>query len=348
MVESKKHTPTLKDIARNLNLSISTVSRALSDHPAIRQETKDIVNEEARKLEYYPDSVARSLQQKSTRTIGVIVPEIRHFFFSSAVDGIEDIAYQAGYTILVSKSNEDCEREILNTRSLVSNKVAGIIASVAQNTTDGSHFSSLANRNIPLVFFDRVLDDVDANKVVVDDFVGAYQSTRHLIEAGYRRIAHIAGPDHLKIARERLNGYRQALEEGGCEFCEELIVRVELDEQHGAEAVGELLDRDNPPDAIFAVNDPVAVGAHKEIRARGLNIPNDIGITGFSNNPVTEMIEPQLTTIDQHGYRMGQVAARLLLDEIEKGAGNIAHETRVVETELLIRGSSQRQRGRHE
>ncbi|MBT3251464.1 MAG: LacI family DNA-binding transcriptional regulator [Candidatus Marinimicrobia bacterium] len=333
-------TPTLKIIAEIIGCSASTVSRALQDHPGISQDTKKRICEMAKKMDYSPDSVARSLQKKSTTTIGVIVPEIRHDFFSSAIDGIEDRAYQAGYTIIVSKSNEDYNREVLNTRSLTSNRVAGIIASVAQTTRDGQHFLAIRKRGIPVVLFDRVLEDVDVSKVIVDDYVGAYNSVKHLIDCGCIRIGHLSGPKHLKISNARLRGYKAALENAGIGYDDNLVVTVELDEKHGMEGVRQLLNLENKPDAIFAINDPVAVGAHKEIQSQGYIIPDDISITGFSNNPITEMIEPQLTTVDQHGYKMGQMAAELILDEINSDQVDWAPETRIVETELIIRGST--------
>ena len=336
----KQPNTTLKDIANKLGISVSTVSRALRNHPLIKQETVELVKKTATEMEYFPDNVARNLQKKSTNTIGVIVPEIRHDFFSSAVDGIEDRAYQSGYTIIVTKSNEDYEREVMNSRTLVSHRVAGIIASVAQSTEDGEHFRAVGRRGVPVVLFDRVLEDLDVSKVIVDDYVGAYNSTKHLIECGYQRIAHLAGPAKLKISRERKRGYQAALQDAGYPMDENLIVEVELDEQHGAAGLQKLLKLDERPDAIFAVNDPVAVGAHKEIRSMGYVIPKDIGITGFSNNPITEMIEPPLTTVDQHGYTMGQVAADLLLQEIEGDLSDWSPETRIVETELIIRQSS--------
>ena len=307
---------TLKDIAHKLGISASTVSRALRNHPAIKAETIELVKKEAAKLEYFPDGVARSLQNKSTKTIGVIVPEIRHDFFSSAIDGIEDRAYQAGYTIIVCKSNEDYDREVLNSRTLVSHRVAGIIASVAQSTKDGQHFMAIKKRGIPVVLFDRIIEGIGVSRVIVDDYVGAYKATQHLIEVGFKRIAHLAGPQNLKISGERLRGYRAALENFNIAYSEELVVYVELDEEHGALGMLKLLKLKKRPDAVVAVNDPVAVGAHREIRSHGFRIPQDIGITGFSNNPITEMIEPQLTTVDQHGYKMGQEAADLLLKEI--------------------------------
>lgn len=341
MTAQKSHT-TLKDIAQALGISVSTVSRALHDHPALKVETVEAVKKVAAELEYFPNVVARNLQKKSTNTIGVIVPEIRHDFFSSAVDGIEDRAYQAGYTIIVTKSNEDYHREIVNSRSLVSHKVAGIIASVAQSTTDGQHLMAVQRRGIPVVLFDRVLEDLEASKVIVDDYIGAYNSTKHLIAEGFQRIAHLKGPGNLKISSERLRGYRDALTDAGHSIDDSLIVSVELDEEHGAKGVRKLLKLPHQPDAIFAVNDPVAVGAHREIRLQGYEIPGDIGITGFSNNPITEMIEPQLTTVDQHGYKMGQAAADLLLKEIKDAKLDAAFVTHVVKTELIVRQSSMR------
>jgi len=337
-----KHQTTLKDIAAQLNLSISTISRALHDHPAIKQKTKDLVKAVAKRMDYYPNTTARDLQRKSSSTIGVIVPEIRHFFFSSAIDGIEDIAYQAGYTIFVAKSNEDYGREVLNTRSLVSNNVAGIIVSVAQTTKNGDHLSTLARRNVPVVMFDRVLDDVDVSKVVTDDYKGAYDSTSHLIESGYKRIAHLAGPSHLKISKERLRGYKSALNDAGIQFDKELVVTVELDEAHGIHGLQKLFELPQPPDAIFAVNDPVAIGAHKEARSKGMQIPDELAITGFSNNPSSEMIDPPLTTVDQHGYTMGQAAALLLLEEIEGRSISQEPQTKIIKGELIIRGSSRK------
>jgi len=340
MMTKIKQNATMKDIARNLGLSISTVSRALRNLPSINQQTIEMVKKEAERLDYFPNSVARSLQQKYTTTIGVIVPEIHHYFFSSAIDGIEDCAHKAGYTIIVSKSNENYDREVLNLRTMVSNRVAGIIASVAQTTKDGEHFLAIKKRGFPIVLFDRVLDDVDVNKVIVDDSQGAYNATMHLVRNGFKLIAHLSGPPNLKISEERIRGYRQALDDAGLEYDDRMVIHVPLDEQGGVEGITKLLELEKKPDAIVAVNDPVAVGVHKEARSRGLKIPDDLGITGFSNNPVTEMIEPQLTTVDQHAYEMGRIAADMLLKEIGAGEENHNPETKVIKTNLIVRESS--------
>jgi len=337
-----RKTPTLKDIATELKLSVSTVSRALQNHPAIAKETIERVKKVAEKFDYFPDTIARNLKTNASKSIAVIVPEIKHNFFSSAIDGMEDLAYQNGFTIIVSKSNEDYNREVLNTHNMLSNRVAGIVASVSQTTQDGDHFKRFLKRGIPVVLFDRVLDQLDVSKVIVDDFNGAYKAVQHLHEMGYQRIAHLSGPSYLNIAQERLRGYKQVLEDNQILFDEELVIHGGLEERAGEIGIRSLFELEMPPDAVFAINDPVAVGAHKEILNMGLNIPNDIGLTGFSNNPITEIIDPPLTTVDQHGYKMGQEAVQILLDELKTPIEDRKPIRRIVETELIIRKSSQK------
>ncbi|MEA3286784.1 MAG: LacI family DNA-binding transcriptional regulator [Candidatus Marinimicrobia bacterium] len=338
--------PTLKDIANELGLSISTVSRALQNHPGIAEETILKVKKVAERFDYFPDSIAKNLKTSASRTIGVIVPEIKHDFFSSAIDGMEDLAYKHGFTIIVSKSNEDYNREVLNTHNMLSNRVAGIVASVSQTTQNGDHFKRFLQRGIPVVLFDRILDQLNVSKVIVDDYKGARKAVEHLIEMGYTRIAHLAGPSYLGIAQERLKGYQKALEDHGVVYDEDIVIHGTLQERSGAIGIRTLFEVSNPPDAIFAINDPVAVGAHKEIISMGLNIPQDIGITGFSNNPITEIIDPPLTTIDQHGYKMGQEAIQILMDELKTPIEDRKSITRVIETELIVRESSLRENTR--
>ena len=336
----EKHTPTLKDIAKELGVSVSTVSRALQDHPAISKRTIEKVKSVADRVEYYPNSIARSLKTNGSKSIGVIVPAIKHHFFSSAIDGMEDIANKNGFVIIVSKSNEEYDREVLITQSMISNRVAAIIVSVSQTTQDGEHFKRLIKRGIPVIFFDRVLDDLDVNKVVINDFQSAFNVVKHLIQSGYTRIAHFAGPRYLKLAQERMRGYREALKDAGIKIDMDYILHGGMEEHDGELGVRTLFKLGQPPDAIFAINDPVAIGAYKEIVSMGLKIPEDVGITGFSNNPVTEIIQPSLTTVEQHGYQLGQVAMELLLEELKNGIGEKSPETRVIDTELIIRDSS--------
>jgi DNA-binding LacI/PurR family transcriptional regulator len=327
---------TIKDIARHLNISVSTVSRALRDHPDISLKTKLAVKEFAEQKGYQPNFLAQNLKKKQSSTIGVIVPEIRHNFFASALNGIEDIAYEAGYTMLVTKSNENYNREIFNIRSLISNRVAGLIVSISQETQNYDHFK----QPVPIIFFDRVPPNSNSICVVVDDRNGAYEAVEHLIKQGYQKIAHFAGPKHLQIASNRLNGYREALEKYGMTYREELIVFGGMHEEDGMEAFTKLYTDRNIPDAIFAVNDPVAIGAVIRIKEYKLKIPNDIAIVGFSNNPISALIDPPLTTVIQPAYEMGKKAAELLLSNIEKCNAEISSQTIIMDTELIIREST--------
>ncbi len=335
--------PTMKDIANELGLSISTVSRALQGNPAIADETVEKVKKIALKLDYFPDSIARNLKTNASASFGVIVPEIKHEFFSSVIDGMEDLAHQHGFTVIVSKSNEDYQREVLNSHHMLSNRVAGLAASVSQSTQDGDHFLRFLNRGIPVVLFDRVLEQLDVSKVIVDDYQGSVRVVEHLIDKGYRRIAHLAGPSLLGIAKERQRGYRDALIAAGLSFDEELIIHGAMEGRSGQLGVKTLFDLDEPPDAIFAINDPVAMGARAELLHMGLNIPNDVGLAGFSNNSITGILDPPLTTVDQHGYKMGQQAVQILLDELKLDPDMRKPQTRIIETELIIRESTARQ-----
>ncbi|MCK4446402.1 MAG: LacI family DNA-binding transcriptional regulator [Candidatus Marinimicrobia bacterium] len=335
----KKSQVTIKDIAKELNISPSTVSRALRDHPDISTQTKKRVNSLAEELDYQPDSIAQSLKKRRTNLIGVIVPEIKHNFFSAAISGIEEVAYRAGYAIIVSQSNESYDRECVNVRALISNRVAGLLISISQTTEISDHFKLLERQGIPFVFFDRVCEDIEASKVVVDDFHGAFKAVEHLINSGYKRIAHIAGPKHLSISQCRLNGYLSALNKYKIQYNENYVVHGGLNEEDGIKGFQKLLKLDKLPDALFAVNDPVAIGAFEKIKEHGLKIPGDIALVGFSNNPITALIEPPLTTVSQPAYEVGKRAAKLLMEQIKSGE-NFIPRKEVLKTELIIRDST--------
>ena len=329
---------TIIDIARSLSISPSTVSRALSDHPDIKRETKEQVRRVAKELRYSPNPIAQSLKSSRTKTIGVLVPEIKHDFFSSAISGIEEVAYQSGYTIILCQSNESYEREVVNTNVLMRHRVAGVVASISQNTKSGEHFQDLLRRKIPLVFFDRVCEDVVASKVVIDDFKSAFEAVSYLIGRGYRKIAHFGGPVELDICKKRLSGYLEALRRGGLAVSEDYIRYGGLHEKDGYDSLDFLLKHNLLPDAIFSVNDPVAIGAFQRMKEAGLNIPDDIALVGFSNNKIASLIDPQLTTVDQPSFEMGKKAAELLVRAIE---GKSSDPTRVVlDTRLIVRGST--------
>jgi DNA-binding LacI/PurR family transcriptional regulator len=329
---------TIIDIAKRLGISPSTVSRALSNHPDIKRETKILVKRLAEEMHYSPNPIAQSLKSSRTTTIGVIVPEIEHDFFSSAISGIEEVAYQSGYSIIVCQSNESFEREVVNTNLLIHHRVAGVIVSISQNTKNGDHFRDVLVRKIPLVFFDRVCEDVVASKVVIDDYRSAFEAVVYLVGRGYKRIAHFAGPRELDICKKRLSGYVDALKQARLPLLKELVRYGGLHELDGYNTMDSLLKEGNIPGAIFSINDPVAIGAFQRIKEAGLKIPADIALIGFSNNKITSLIDPQLTTVDQPSFEMGRRAAELLIDEIEDKLSE--PRTIVVDTHLIIRGST--------
>lgn len=336
-----KNPTTIKDIARRLGLSPSTVSRALSGHPDISEETREKVCAMARELDYHPNTLAKSLQQKESQIIGVVVPQVKHYFFASVMAGITDMAYQSGYTVMICQSNEDYQREVANLDVLISHRVAGLLVSVSSTTTQCEHFLKIKRRSIPLVFFDRVCLGIEASSVEVDDYEGAFRATEYLIQKGYKRIGTLTGPLTLSIAKARFEGFRDALKKHGMELPLEWVVHGGMNEEDGVVSVEKLLSQSNPwPDALFCVNDPVALGAMMWMKEKGIRIPDDIAMMGFTDNPEASMIEPPLTTMRQPAYLIGKTAAELLLDEIKNKKRGHAPVHCVLKTELVVRKSA--------
>jgi LacI family transcriptional regulator len=340
---------TIKDIAKALGLSTSTVSRALRDSYEISPETKKLVIEYAEKINYHPNPIALSLKERRSRSIGVIVCEIANSFFSQTINGIENIAYNNGYNVIIAQSRESFDREMLNLQYLTSRSVDGLIISVSTETRDFSFLSELHQRGLPIVFFDRIVNDIDTHKVIVDNYKGAYEATTHLINSGYRRIATLSNPELLSITRERLAGYKAALAEHGIEPEEGLIQYC----QHGGMIVSEVEDAvknlfkgRSKPDAIFATADKLTTGCLRILKAKGIKVPDDMGLIGFSNTDLTELIDPPLSVIKQPAFEMGEVATTLLLQLIESKRPVREYETRVLSTELLIRGSTKNHKTR--
>jgi LacI family transcriptional regulator len=335
---------TIKDIARELQISPSTVSRALKDHPDISKDTKKAVNELAKKLNYTPNAVALSLRKSKTNTIGVIIPEIVHFFFSTVISGIEEVAYNAGYNVMVCQSNESYEREVTDIQALLGSRVDGMLVSISKETKNMEHLKEIKERGIPLVFFDRILEDFESSMVEVDDEIGAYQATTHLIEQGYKRIAHLMGPETLIIGRRRYEGYVRALKEHGVNLDEDLIYRGNHSSKEESEAiVRKALDGTSPPDAIFAHSDMTAFGAILAAKKKGLRIPEDFGVVGFSNWQFSEFVSPSLTTVLQPGYEMGRMAAKIFLNEVDRKEV-IDFQKITLGTQLIVRESSIRKK----
>lgn len=333
---------TIKDIARILNISPSTVSRALKDHPDINSDTKKAVNELAGKLKYQPNAVALSLKNSRSNTIGIIIPEIVHYFFSSVISGIEDIASQRGYTVIICQSNESFEREVSNAKALLSHRVDGILISISKETRTFNHFENLQDGGIPLVFFDRIAPGINADQVVIDDIDSSYNATRHLIETGCKRIAHFAGPQELIIGRDRLQGYINALTEAGLPIDNRLIIQADTFEK-ARNAVGQMLDSGIVADGIFAVNDMTAIGAMQTFQKRGFKVPDDISIVGFSDGYLSGITDPHLSSVDQHGYEMGTMATEILFQRIMSDGLEYVPEIKILKADLIVRGSSERE-----
>ena len=332
---------TIHDIAKALNVTASTVSRALSDHPRISAETKRIVLAAAEKAGYRANGVASALRSGRTFTIGMIVPTADRSFFSSVVRGIEEVANGAGYNLMICQSNDSYQGEMQDIAALLRAQVDGIVMSNAKETTDFEHFERLQQQGIPVVLFDRVVYLPGISTVTVDDFRGAFKATEHLIEQGCRRIATFTLPlQHLNIYSERLRGYREALLAHGLPVREEYIHRNELNLEGGRAGAAHLWSLPEPPEAIFCQSDYSALGAMQFLKERGLKIPHDVALSGFANEPFTSFIEPALTTVNQHPVEMGKTVAKLFLEQIEAEKDSFMPKNITLNADLIVRESS--------
>ncbi|RAK69296.1 LacI family transcriptional regulator [Hymenobacter edaphi] len=334
----------MADLARELGVSMTTVSRALSDHFSIGPEMKLKVQKLAKKYNYQPNRMASALRKGQSKLLGIIVPYLEGRFFPKVVRGMETAASRAGYNVVICQSNEDLTHERRNIESLLSAQVAGILVSVSRTTDDFRHFEKVRGRGLPLVFFDRMMPGDALNAVVLDDREGGYLATRHLLAQGGRRVAHFGGLQQLTIYRNRYQGYRDALAEAGLPVEEELTYFGDNTEEAGAEAMRRWLALPNPPDAVFAAGDYAALGAMQEAERQGLVVPTDMAVGGFSNETFTPIAKPSITTVDQRCDEMGQAAVRLLLELIDAQAQGLDFASRqlVLRPELIIRESSQR------
>ena len=333
---------TMKDIARELNVSVATVSRALKNSPRISRQQRERIQAYANEHNFSPNLIAESLRNSRVRPmkiIGVIVPELTHFYFASVLAGIEEAAEKQGYRIMVAQSNEQHEREVSICKSFFENKVCGIIVSQAKDTTRYAHFQHLIDRGVPLVFYDRVCIGVNASRVVVDDYAGAYAAVSHLVETGCRRVACFNASMKLEISKNRYNGYCDALFKHGIKVDPSLV--FQCDNRSDAERIApEVLDRDDRPDAFFAVNDDTAIGILYSAKRKGFRIPEDISVCGFTNGQRAVACDPALTTVDQHGFKVGEAAAEILMRHVEGHIEKGKIERRVVRTRLVVRDST--------
>ena len=333
---------TMKDIARELGISVATVSRALKDSPRISPERRAAIQQFAREHDFTPNVLAESLRHSRVqpiKLIGVIIPEFTHFYFSSVLAGIEEEAFSRGYRIMVAQSNEQYEREVRICQSFYENKVCGVIVSQAKDTKRYDHFERLMDAGVPLVFYDRICTGVNASRVVVDDYMGAFNAVSHLIETGCTRIAFYGSAPTLEISKNRFNGYKDALLKHGLHY-DESLTRI-CDNRADAEAITpELLENDTPPNGFFAVNDDTAIGILYTAKRMGFRVPEDISICGFTNGQRAVACDPMLTTVEQRGMKVGEEAADILIDQVEGIIPRDKAERRIVRTRLVVRGTT--------
>ena len=333
---------TIKDIAKALGLSTSTVSRALRDTHEISAATKKIVLAYAKEINYQPNPIALSLKERRSKSIGVVVSEVANSYFSQAVNGIESIAYDRGYHVIISQTHESYDREVINVKHLASRSVDGLLVSLSSQTTDISHLTDLHDRGLPIVFFDRVADEIITHKVIANNEKGAYEATEHLIKSGYKRIAHLTSSNYLSISIERLEGYKNALSANGIEVNPAYIKHC----PHGGmiyeemeNAIKELQALPEKPDAIFVAGDRLSTGCLSVFKNLKISVPNDMAIAGFSNSDVLDLFNPSLTSVRQPAFEIGKLATQMLLQLIEAKYPVEDFEKKVLDTQLHVRES---------
>jgi len=329
---------TIKDIARELNTTYSTVSRALNNNSGISKEKRRIILVKAKGMGYEPNIFAQQLRRGGSTTIGLIVPRINRVFFSNVIHGVEKEAKLKGFTVLICQSNETELEEKESIRTLLTNNVAGIIMSISKETGSPGLHREIIKRKIPFVMFDRVFRELETNMVLNDNYYGAYAVTEHMIEQGYRNIVHFAGPLTINIYRDRMEGYKKAMEERQLSVFPERIIENVITKDMGYESTGKLYDSDIEFDGIFAASDFSALGALLYLQSRGIKVPGGVGVAGYANEPFTELV--QLTTVEQHSTEIGRSAARLLFEEIDEGGIKEMSKEVIIKPELIIRKST--------
>jgi len=337
---SAQHNVTIKDIAKALKLSVSTVSRAMRDRSEIRPETRELVQQLAARLNYTPNPIALSLKEKRSKVIGVIVPEIANTFCSSTIAGIEEVAYGRGYHVTIFQSHETYEREVINTRLVSSRRMDGLIIAMSNETRQYGHITDLIEKGTPVVMFDRVADEINSHKVVVNDKLGAFLATEHLIEQGYSKIAHLTISKNLSITQNRLNGFKDAIRKHGLSVNEDWIRHCNFDPADIDEAIRNLFTGNDKPDAIMASVERIVMRCIIVLKQMEVRIPEDCALIGFSDNPLNEYLNPSLSSVSQPTLDIGQRSAELLINMIESKATSPVAETIELGTILNKRESS--------
>lgn len=337
---SEQHIVTIKDIAQQLKLSVSTVSRALRNSTEIKPATRQLVRELAAELNYSPNPIALSLKEKKSKIIGVIVPEIANNFCASTIAGIEDIAYSKGYHVIIFQSHEKLDREVINTQLMASRRIEGLIISLSNETNSFDHIRETIDKGIPVVMYDRISEDISTHKVVVNDYYGAYKGTEHLIQEGYHKIAHVTISKFLSITQKRLNGYVDALRKYDIPVRKEWIVHCNF--ETAEQSIRELFSGKDRPNAVLASVERLATSCMNVLKEMNLRIPEDVALVGFSDNPINHLLSPALTSVRQPTFDIGQQAAELLLNLIENKNTVQKYRTVQLETTLDIHDSSRR------
>ncbi|MFD0765177.1 LacI family DNA-binding transcriptional regulator [Mucilaginibacter lutimaris] len=334
---------TIKDIASALNLSVSTVSKALRDSYEISENTKKLVNEYAREHNYRPNPIAQSLKQGRSKSIGIVVSTIENQFFSQVINGIESVAYEAGFNVIITQTHESFDLEVKNVGHLTHRSIDGLLISLSTETYNFEHLKTLHSQGLPIVFFDRITDEIDTHKVIADNFKGGYDATRHLLDAGYKRIAHITSPPNISITKERFAGYEKALEEAGIAIDENIIKYCPHGGRDTGEienALAELLTLEDKPDAIFTTSDRITTTTLFLMNKLKIRIPQEIALIGYTNTTLADVLNPSLSSVYQPGFEMGQKATQKLLELILAKRPVYEFETLVLPTQLVTRDST--------
>lgn len=335
-----KKQATIQDIARALNITASTVSRALNDHPKIKQSTKELVWKTAGELNYQPNTIASSLRRGKANTVGMIVPRINRHFFSNVITGVESVLNPAGYNLIICQSEENLEKEQQNINTLIANRVSGILISFSLETTSFDHIHRALRNNIPVVLYDRTSDELDLCKVENDDFSGSYDLTKHLIEQGYRKMMWIGGARSFNTYQNRFGGYQKALQEIGIDADKLPVYEGSIALETACEFMKSYLENHPLPEVIFSASDYMAMGAMMAIQERGLNIPGDIALSGYSNEPFAALTNPKLTSVEQFSKEMGKETAQMLLEQIQKENKERIPRKIMIKPKLIIREST--------
>lgn len=336
----EKKEVTIYDIAEALGISAATVSRGLKNHPAIKQSTKDRIFAQAEQMGYRFNTFARNLRMKRTHTIGVIVPRLNSMFMSDVLAGMEKVSNESGYELIISQSLESMEKETKNALTMFNSRVDGLLVSLAYDTTDINHFKRFVDKNIPLIFFDRVFEHPNCPTIIINNLKAAYEMTCHLIDQGCRTIIHVTGSLKRNVYAMRLKGYKEALADRGIQFQEDWLIVNDLSVSDGIQAAEQILAMEEKPDGVFVTNDTCAISCMLELKRRGLSVPGDIAVAGFNNDPSATVVAPNLTTVDYRGHEMGKVAAKTLIDLLEGSADQQAAATIVLRHQLVIREST--------